>query len=473
MIRYLGLDVHKRVVEACAIDGTGQVVFRHRFALSQASLAAFADTWLSVEDRLVLEATTNTWAVVRLLRPRVAELVVSNPLQTKAIASAKIKTDKVDALVLAQLLRCGYLPRVWQPDEATQELRRLTSRRAGLVADRTRIKNRMHAVLAMRLLLPPVEVLFSVKGLAWLKTVPLDAEGRWLLDSDLRLLEAVQQEIAGLEQLLAPKALADERVRLLMSLPGVDMAVAQTVLAALGDVRRFGTPDQAAGYLGLVPSTRQSAMRCYHGPITKAGRGHARWMLVQAAQHVRLHPGPLGAFFRRLAKKKNHNVAVVAVARKLVVIAWHMLTKRQPYRYAQPTATQTKLARLRVRVSGGKRRTGPPAGSARRQPPAPGVRTRTIKPLAQVYHEEDLPALQPAPAAEARALAQSGSAAYVRSLTQSHVRVQARKKSAPTDPTALPNGRHGVYFAVKPRGHKPASTNRARPTNANPSRPAG
>jgi transposase len=160
MIRYIGLDVHKRVVEACVLDEAGKIVFRNRFALSRESLAAFASVRLLATDRVVLEATTNTWAVVRILKPHVAEVIVSNPLQTKAIAQGKVKTDKVDAYVLAQLLRCDFLPRVWEPDEATQEMRRWTSRRASLVADRTTVKNRLHSVLAQRLIVPPVADLF-------------------------------------------------------------------------------------------------------------------------------------------------------------------------------------------------------------------------------------------------------------------------------------------------------------------------
>jgi transposase len=420
MIRYVGLDVHKRVVEACALDEAGQVVFRQRFELRRETLVAFAQTRLQPTDRVVLEATTNTWAVVRLLKPHVAEVVVSNPLQTKAIAQAKVKTDKVDALVLAQLLRCDFLPRVWEPDEATQELRRWTSRRAALVADRTTVKNRMHSVLAQRLLLPPVEELFGKAGRAWLEQVELDAEGRWLIDSDRRLLETIEREIAALDQLLAEKGYVDPRVRLLMTLPGVQVTVAQTLLAAWGDIGRFRDADHAASYLGLAPSTKQSAHHCYHGPITKAGNGHARWVLVQAAQHVRLHPGPLGVFFRRLAKKKNYNVAVVASARKLAVIAWHMLRQNEPYRYAQPQPTAAKLSRLRVRATGQRRPTGPKKGRAGPKLRA-GVKTRTVKPLAQVYREEDVPDLKGLAPGETRMVTECGVDEYVDSLTHAQV----------------------------------------------------
>ena len=107
-------------------------------------------------------------------------------MQTRAIAQAKVKTDKVDARTLAQLLRCDFLPRVWEPSDAIQELRRLVNRRTALVADRTAVKNRTHAVLAQRLIRPPVEQLFSRTGLAWLQGLELDSEGRLLIDSDLK-----------------------------------------------------------------------------------------------------------------------------------------------------------------------------------------------------------------------------------------------------------------------------------------------
>lgn len=427
MIRYMGLDVHKRVVQVCGLDERGEVVLRHRFTLTRETLVDFASTLLTPEDRVVLEATTNTWMVVKILKPLVAEVVVSNPLATKAIAAAKVKTDKVDALVLAQLLRLDYLPRVWEPDEATQQLRRLCSRHAALVSDRTTVKNRVHAVLAMRLIVPPMTQLFGAKGLAWLRNVALDDEGRLLIDSDLRLLEHIEQEIAAVDRLLVQKAHQDPRVKLLMTQPGVDFLVAQTVLSALGDITRFRDGDHAASYLGLVPKVKQSADHCYHGSITKHGNGHARWMLIQAAQHVRNHPGPLGVFFRRLAKKKNHNVAVVATARKLVVIAWHMLTKNEPYRYAQPRPTQIKLARLRIKATG-TRRQGSTKGKKRSPTFGSGAQTFTIKPLAQAYQEEGLPMLSPPPAGEARTVSQSGTEAFAASLEQARQVPRPRKK---------------------------------------------
>jgi transposase len=432
MITYCGLDVHKSVVEACVLDAAGAVLFRQRFTLTAAGLAQFCREQLSRETKVALEATTNTWVVVAIVRPHVGEVIVSNPLQTQAIAQAKVKTDKVDAFILAQLLRCDFLPKVWQPDVATQVLRRLTRRRAALVGMRTAVKNRLHAVLAQRLLAPPAD-LFSVAGMSWLRTVPLDADGDLARAGDLRLLEAIDREIGTLDQQLAKLGHADEDVKLLMTLPGVDVAVAQTVRAALGDIRRFRDGDQAAAYLGLAPSVKQSADKCYRGPITKRGCSQARWMLVQAAQHVAKHPGPLGHFFRRLAKKKNRNVAIVATARKLVVIGWHLLTKREPYRYAQPAATERKLQKLRVRATGQKRKTGPKQAAFAKPRCQPGVKTRTIKALSQVCANEGLPPVRPAPAAEQRVLAAAGLTAFAASLEREQVVPKNQGKTPPAE----------------------------------------
>lgn len=137
-----------------------------------------------------------------------------------------------------------------------------------------------------------------------------------------------------------------------MTIPGVDYCVALALVAALGDLSRFADGNHAASYLGLTPSVKQSANTCHYGPISKRGFSHARWLLTQAAQNMGRQAGPLGVFFRRLAKRKCWNVAVCATAPKPVGVAWLMLKNNEPYRYANPSTTQQKLSRLRVAVTG-------------------------------------------------------------------------------------------------------------------------
>ena len=200
MNRFYGLDVHKEVIQICCLEADGTELSNRRIPCTRDALLTWAQEHLSREDELALEATTNTWAIVELLRPLVKRLVVSNPLKTQAIAEARVKTDKVDARVLAQLLRVDFLPSVWIPDAHTQRLRRLTHRRAALGADMTAVKNRIHAILHQRLLKPPVKDLFRQAGLAWLRRLELDADGRAELDSELRLLRGLTHEQERLDQ---------------------------------------------------------------------------------------------------------------------------------------------------------------------------------------------------------------------------------------------------------------------------------
>jgi len=145
--RYVGLDVHKDSVEYCILDAAGKKIDGGRIICEQSVLQRFATTTLSSKDHVALESTANTWSVVDILEPHVAKIVVGNPMKTKAIAEAKVKTDKIDAMILAQLLRCDFLPTVWIPDAKTRVLRRLSSFRKTLVQDSTAAKNRIKGIL--------------------------------------------------------------------------------------------------------------------------------------------------------------------------------------------------------------------------------------------------------------------------------------------------------------------------------------
>lgn len=465
MPRWIGLDLHKRVLEVCVVNDAGAVERRHRLSVTREALQSFANEFLRPDDHLAVEATTNTWPVVDLLRPFVAEIVVSNPLRTAAIAEAKVKTDKVDAVTLAQLLRAHYLPGVWQPDAATAQLRQLTSRRSALVGDATAIKNRIHSLLHQRLIPTPAYKLFTIQGQVWLENIAaeMQPDDRAAVQRDVHLLREIGLGIAELEQRILLTGATDERLKLLITLPGVDVLCAQTLLAAFGDISRFADGDHAASYLGLVPSTKQSAARIYHGPITKAGRGHARWMLVEAAQHVANHPGPLGVFFRRLASKKGRNVAVVATARKLVVLAFELLRRNQPYRYASPRPTARKLSRLRTQSGGPRRVPGCPKGQRAiaalpdRQP------SYTIKPLTTIYANEGLPPLPPPTPGQLRLQRSPAVATFVASLNEPHVQPMRRSigKSTPASAEQA-QGRQRTDSSPATTTHPTSSTSGAR-----------
>jgi transposase len=272
---------------------------------------------------------------------------VSNPLRTKAIASAKRKTDDIDAATLAELLAADYLPPVWQPDATTRRLRRLVSHRAGLVRDRTAARNRVAAVLARRLVRPPATDLFGVRGRTWLATLELPLEERLALDAALRLDTALSAEVEAAERAIAAVIVDDPRVRRLLTIPGIGLVSAASILAVIGDVERFERPAKLVSYLGLDPRVRQSGDRpAMRGHLSRAGQAHARGLLCEAAHSAVRSPGPLAGFHARIKARRGAAVAIVATARKLAVLVWHVLTSGENCRYGPPARVALKHRQL-------------------------------------------------------------------------------------------------------------------------------
>src|ERR671910_955129 len=343
MRRCIGLDVHREFAQV-AIWEAGLVRQAGRIELTPEGLRAFADS-LCVSDEVALEATGNTHAIARLLEGHVGRVVVSNPQKTRAIAEAKVKTDKVDAAVLAGLLAADYLPAVWLPDEATFALRRQVTRRAHIVRQRTRLKNQIQSILH-RNLVPrcPAADLFGNKGRVWLAAQDLPPDEHQAVGALLRQLDFHGQELRIVDAELGRVGLEHAEVRRLMTIPGVDATVALAIVAAVGDFGRFSSPQRLVSYLGLNPRVRQSGGQpAQHGQITKQGRAHARGMLVEAAWVAVKIPGPLRAFFQRVGTRRGMQIAVVATARKLAVLCWHLVTRGEDYAFQRPSLTEKKL----------------------------------------------------------------------------------------------------------------------------------
>src|SRR6266542_1757850 len=355
-MRFLALDVHRDFCEV-AIGEDGRVRLARRVETNPAALELFAQR-LVADDQVVLEATGNALAIARVVEPYVARVVLANPKAVKG-ATQRAKTDKLDARTLAKLLAAGCLPAVWTPDERTRALRRRIARRAQLVRQRTREKNQIHAILIRNLKLrPPVTDLFGVQGRNWLSEQGLPDDEREMVEACLRGIDFLDREVAAIDRALAELVLASPEMRRLLTLPGVNFVTACALLAAIGDVRRFPTARHLVSYLGLDPRVRQSGSEpARHGRISKQGPGETRHVLVEAAWHAARTTGPLHAFHERIRARRGGNVATVAVARKLAVIAWHMLTRGQDYAFARPSLVREKLRRLELMV-GAERRQG-------------------------------------------------------------------------------------------------------------------
>lgn len=363
-MRIIGLDVHRSFAEVAILEN-GKLRSGGRIVLQHEQVLAFART-LRADDEVVLEATGNSAILVRLIAPFVRRVVVANPVQVRAIAWAKVKTDKIDAGVLAKLHASGFLPEVWVPDEETQARRRVAAERTQLVSHMTRLKNRIQSVLHANLIPRYAGALFGKRGRAWLDAQPLPHDQKRTIARHLGELDRIGAELAELDKALANEALGDDRVRRLMTIGGVNAVVAMSVLAAIGEITRFSSPQKLVSYLGLNPRVRQSGERpAFHGRITKQGRAHARAMLVEAAWSVVSGPGPLRAFFLRIKAKRGNQVAAVATARKLAVLIWHLLSKGQDYAWSRPALLQWKLRELELKAGSPSRRGGNKPGPAR------------------------------------------------------------------------------------------------------------
>lgn len=361
-MRSIGMDVHRSFAQIAVVED-GVCRDEGRIGVRPEDLRAWAKT-LEPDDQVALEATTNSDAIATMLRPMVTRVVVSNPRKTRAIAEAKVKTDKVDARILAQLLAADFLPETWVADQRTRMLRRLVMRRTHLVKQRTRLKNQVHAILS-RNLVPtcPHADLFSVVGRRWLRTQTLPTDEWRSVDALLRQLDFHGDELGGVDHDLAVEAIDDAVVTRLMTVPGIDVIVAMSIVAAVGDFARFEDPNQLVSYLGLNPRVRQSGNGpAVHGRITKAGRAQARGMIVEAAFSASRTPGPLRAFYKRIKDRRGFQVATVATARKMTVLCWHLVTRDEDYAFARPSLNAHKRRKLEL-AAGAESRRGPVRGA--------------------------------------------------------------------------------------------------------------
>ena len=281
-----------------------------RVASTPEGIRSLAESLLA-SDRVALEMTGSCWEVARLLEPCVDRVVVVSPDDT-GIASARAKTDKLDARTLASLLWKGELEAVWMPDERCRILRRRLSRREQLVRSRSRSKNEIHASLQRRLQgKPPCSDLFGVKGHQWLASLELPLEERESVDAAMRHVEFLDAEIAAVEKVIAQQALSWPEIRRLMTVPGVNLICAASFIAAVGNPHRFLTSRKLVAYLGLDRKVEQSGEEpARSGRISKRGSASARWALVEAAWTATLQPGPVHAFYERIRARRGHGKAI-------------------------------------------------------------------------------------------------------------------------------------------------------------------
>lgn len=327
---YCGVDLHKYNSYITVMNEQGQLLKQTKLPNTQ--LKNFFSS-LNDKSSVAVESTNNWYYFYELIEDAVNDISLAHPYKTKAIAQAKIKTDKIDSTILAHLLRTNLLPKSYIPPREVRDLREILRYRASLVRLRTQIKNKIHAILLKNGISHTFSDLFGKQGLKFLKELPLRDAYRFSLDGYLKALENLSLLIKEVSGVINSLAKEDSNVQLLMTIPGIGAYSAMLIQSEVGDISRFYSSKHFSSYCGLVPSTSSSANRTFHGPIVNNCSKYLRWILIEAANKPHLYKGPLYEFYQRIKDKKGHSKATVALARKLSVVVYFILKNKTSFEY--------------------------------------------------------------------------------------------------------------------------------------------
>ena len=328
-MKIIGCDFHPSCQQIAMVDTeTGEVTER-RLSHADGEAKRFYES-LTGPVLVGVESSGNMRWFQRLLARLGHELRIGDATAIRASNPRKQKTDKRDAQHILQLLLEKRFPSIWIPSMGELDLRQLLKHRHTLVQMRTRVKNQLQHI-AMNEGFQKKRKLWTKEGMEFLQSLNLDVWTKRRRDDLLKILEEFNGHIQQLSQAAEQEAEKWPLVRLLMTHPGVGPILALATVLTLGDIQRFERGKKVASYVGLIPSEDSSGTRRRMGAISKQGNSFMRFLLVQAGMAAARKDAELGRFYKRLAHKKHHGVAKVAVARKLLVRLYWMLRTNTPY----------------------------------------------------------------------------------------------------------------------------------------------
>jgi transposase len=313
--------LHKRSCWVTVLEADGRLVESRKLGTAKWELLEYFGK-VRKPAALAVEATFNWYYFLNVVEPLGLDLHLVHPWKTRAIAAARIKHDKLDARVLAELLRTGFLAEAWIAPREVREERQLLRHRARSVQWATRAKNGVHGVVNRQGIRPPMESLFGPKGRTFLAGLELAAMDRWEVDDHLLRLDVLQGQIGELDREIRRRGRANAVAQALEEIPGIGPFIALLLVAEIGDIQRFPTAKHLASYTGLVPSLYASGERRWGGAITKQGSTLLRWALVQAA-HQAARSARFSEYYQRQRERLGAPKAIVALARKLAVISFY------------------------------------------------------------------------------------------------------------------------------------------------------
>jgi transposase len=343
--RFVGLDISKQTIVVAALDQKQQLVIKPTRIACQ-DFEKWARQQLRPTDQVVLEASGSSWYWYDLVQPLVSRVVVAHAQMIKLITAGRVKTDQRDAVHLARLLAADLLPEVWVPPKEIRELRSLVRQRNKLVGERTRARNRLHAILMAHNLVPEVNGPFSLKQREWWLALKLSPIEKLLVKQELARLDYLEPLIKEAENTLYEESQAErwaKQVVYLIQLPGIGILTAMVLLSAIGDISRFESAKKLVGYSGLGASIYASGQTVRTGGITKQGRRELRGVMIEAAWIAVENDPYWKQQFQRLTARLSKGKAIVAIVRKLLVVVWNCLSKQTADRQAVAEKVARKI----------------------------------------------------------------------------------------------------------------------------------
>jgi transposase len=351
-LNHLGIDVGKRICRVALKDDMGKILDEFFFGNSYQGILELIKR---IQDHgtkkcnAVLESTGNMWMRIHdTLEDNGIDTILANPYKTKIIAQAKIKSDKLDARILSDLLRSGLISESYVPVKEFREKRSLVRHRIALSRTKTKLANKVHAILDKYEYRTELADIFGKSGINWLKSLSVSPIDKIILNTTLSSIESIDNQIEIVSKEIAKYAWKDSQdVTILLSMTGIDIFSAMLISTEIVDITRFSTPWKLVSYAGLVPSTRESSGKIKTGRITKQGSPLLRWILVQCSLSAIRHDHHMRTFYERIKQRKGHGKAIVATAKEMLVIIWYMLTRHQLYKYINRSRYDQKLESLK------------------------------------------------------------------------------------------------------------------------------
>lgn len=334
-MKSIGIDYHKRYSVVCVVDEAGTILAEER--IEHAFPERFGELiGAHAPCQAAFEATMNWGWLHEILEviPGLDRIVMANPLHVRLIAAAQVKTDKVDARKLAQLLRANLLPASHIPDRATRLRKEVLRQRTFWVRERTKLRNRIHRLLGRQhgLCMPQVSDLFGKKGTAALRKLQLAEPDDLLLRQQLEQLDELARHIRELDEKIAKEAKGDEAVSRLATIPGIGPILGNVLATEIDGIERFGASEKLCAYAGLIPTTSSSGDKTYHGRLVNGCNKWLRWALVEAAWVAVGCDAYLGGLYRHhRARGKKANTAIMITARRMCQIVFCVLHEKRAF----------------------------------------------------------------------------------------------------------------------------------------------